>query len=89
MLIVFVQSGLVHSFLFGDIAVVSSIVCTSSLPGVQVEYVEQQVLHERQKKGYTVPTDPLWGNQWSLVRQCEIFDFTYISQELLDSCVPP
>ena len=33
----------------------------------QVAKVEQQIIRQRVKKGYTVPIDSKWIKQWSLV----------------------
>ena len=34
----------------------------------QIGLVEQQARWKMEKKGYSVPTDPNWNQQWSLVR---------------------
>ena len=36
---------------------------------LQVGYVQQQERKKWSKKGYDIPSDPFWMDQWSLVRE--------------------
>ena len=43
---------------------------------MQVVDVQQQIRRRRVKKKYTVPNDPRWSDQWSLVNEYRLHTYT-------------